>query len=206
MDSNNRVAASAPITLTNPVAPILAFRILKSSGAGASTFAASVSGVKSLADGKLELQSSSNNKDGWVTVGKFTGAFDALKVSALVNLGDYVRVIFSGATSLLDAVSTSQQFLVTPTVVCKISSSGKVGQKLKGTCVSSISLPNISITLQTTTGTVWSVLGSGIVSGTTIPINVTPKKKGYLFVAVTSSGIQGKIGQFASVPVKIKVI
>ena len=170
-----------------------------------STFTVKYSGTNSLSDGTLVLQQSTDPQGTWNTVATFTGAAPLFKASALVHLGDYVRAVFSGATNLLDSESAAIQILVTPKLTCKIATTAKVGTKLRGSCTSNVNLPSVYVELQTSTGSSWTVLGGGNVSGKTIPINVTPKKKGFLYISMTSSGLDGKLGQFASTPIKIKV-
>ena len=204
-DSNGRAAASTPITLTIPVAPTLSLSASQISVGANSTFIVKYSGTNSLGDGTLVLQQSTDPQGTWNTIATFTGAAPLFKVSALVKLGDYVRAVFSGATNLLDSESAAIQILVTPKLTCKIATTAKVGTKLRGSCTSNVNLPSVYVELQTSTGSSWTVLGGGNVSGKTIPINVTPKKKGLLYISMTSSGLDGKLGQFASTPIKIKV-
>jgi hypothetical protein len=66
-------------------------------------------------------------------------------------------------------------------------------------------LPSVYVTLQTSTGSKWTVLGGGNAMGKSIPINVIPKKKGTLLVVLTSAGVEGKLGEFQSNIIKIKV-
>ena len=205
VDSNGRAAASTPVTLTIPVAPTLVLNATQISVGANSTFTVKYSGTNSLSDGTLVLQQSTDPQGTWNTVATFTGAAPLFKASALVNLGDYVRAVFSGATNLLDSESAAIQILVTPKLTCKIATTAKVGTKLRGSCTSNVNLPSVYVELQTSTGSSWTVLGGGNVSGKTIPINVTPKKKGLLYISMTSSGLDGKLGQFASTPIKIKV-
>ena len=204
-DSNGRAAGSTPITLTIPVAPTLVLNATQISVGANSTFTVKYSGTNSLSDGTLVLQQSTDPQGTWNTVATFTGAAPLFKASALVNLGDYVRAVFSGATNLLDSESAAIQIVVTPKLTCKIATTAKVGTKLRGSCTSNVNLPSVYVELQTSTGSSWTVLGGGNVSGKTIPINVTPKKKGFLYISMTSSGLDGKLGQFASTPIKIKV-
>jgi len=204
-DSNGRAAGSTPITLTIPVAPTLVLSATQILVGANSTFTVKYSGTNSLSNGTLVLQQSTDPQGTWNTIASFTGPVPLLKASALVNLGDYVRALFSGATNLLDSQTDAIQILATPKLICKIATSGKVGTKLRGTCTSNINLPNVYVELQTSTGGSWTVLGGGNVSGKSIPINVTPKKKGLLYVSMTSPGIDGKLGQFASAPIKITV-
>jgi len=206
-DSNDRVAASSPVDLIIPVAPVLNLTISKIGVDSPSTFNLAISGVKTLGTGTVVLQSSEYGDEDsqWVTVGTFAGSIGAMKASAMVPLGHFVRAFFSGAAELLDAPSRSIQVLVTPKITCKLASSGKVGKKIVGKCTSDITLPRVYVSLQTSTGSTWLTLGGGEVSGKSVPINVTPKKKGTLFVALTSSGIAGKLGEFQSNIVKIKV-
>jgi hypothetical protein len=172
-----------------------------------STFNLAISGVKTIGAGTAVLQTSAyGDEDGeWVTVGSFTGPIGSMKASATIELGQYVRVFFSGALDLLDASSRSVQVLVTPKITCKLASTGKVGKKIIGKCTSNISLPRVYVTLQTSTGSTWSTLGGGEVSGKSVPINVIPKKKGTLLVALTSSGVEGKLGEFQSNIMRIRV-
>ena len=190
-----------------PVAPVLNLTISKIGVDSPSTFNLAISGVKSLGTGTVVLQSSvyGDEDSQWVTVGTFAGSIGVMKASATVPLGHFVRAFFSGAAELLDAPSRSIQVLVTPKITCKLASSGKVGKKIVGKCTSDITLPRVYVSLQTSTGSTWLTLGGGEVSGKSVPINVTPKKKGTLFVALTSSGIAGKLGEFQSNIVKIKV-
>jgi hypothetical protein len=206
-DSNDRVAASSSIDIIIPVAPTLKLSVAKAVAGGPSTFNLAISGVKSIGTGTVVLQTSAYGEEGgeWVTVGSFTGAIGAMQASATIELGQYVRAFFSGATDLLDASSRSVQVLVTPKITCKLALTGKVGRKIVGKCTSNISLPRVYVTLQTSTGSTWSTLGGGEVSGKSVPINVIPKKKGTLLVALTSSGVEGKLGEFQSNIVKIRV-
>jgi hypothetical protein len=204
-DTNDRVAASSSISLIIPVAPTLALSISKINTTGNSSFALAITGVKSIGAGTAVLQSSVYGNGDWVTVATFTGAMGAMTASAPVELGQYIRVLFTGAAELLDASSKTLQVLVTPKVTCKLATSGKIGKKIVGSCTSNMSLPSVKVSLQTSTGATWTILGTGSVKGKSIPINVTPKKKGTLFVVLTSSGIEGKLGEFQSNIVKIKV-
>ena len=129
----------------------------------------------------------------------------AMKASAKVELGQYVRAVFTGAAELLDATSKTLQVLATPKVTCKLASTGKVGKKITGKCTSNLTLPSVYVTLQTSTGSKWTVLGGGNAMGKSIPINVMPKKKGTLLVVLTSAGVEGKLGEFQSNIIKIKV-
>jgi len=151
------------------------------------------------------LQTSSDQENSWTTVATFTGPITAMKASAPVQLGQYVRAVFSGAAELLDSSSKSLQVLITPKVACKLATTGKVGKKLTGTCSVNMTLPSVYVSLQTSTGSIWTTLGGGNVTGKSIPINVTPKKKGTLYVALSSAGVEGKIGEFQSNVLKIKV-
>ena len=151
------------------------------------------------------LQKSEYGDGDWVTVATFTGAIGAMTASAPVELGEYVRALFTGADELLDASSKTLQVLVTPKVTCKLATTGKIGKKIVGSCTSNMVLPSVQVSLQTSTGLTWAILGTGSVKGKSIPINVTPKKKGTLYVVLTSSGIEGKLGEFQSNIVKIKV-
>ena len=195
------------MNLIIPVAPKLNLTIAKVGVDSPSTFNLVVSGVKSIGEGTVVLQASEYGEEDseWETLETFSGPIGAMSASASVPLGYYVRAFFSGATELLDAPSRSIQVLVTPKITCKLASSGKVGKKIIGKCTSDITLPGVYVSLQTSTGSVWSTLGGGEVSGKSIPINVTPKKKGTLFVVLTSSGIEGKLGEFQSNIVRIKV-
>ena len=204
-DTNDRVAASSSIDLKVPVAPSLSLSSAKINTSGPSTFDLVISGVKSIGSGVSVLQTSSNPDGEWVTVATFSGTMKAMKASAQVELGQYVRVMFTGAEDLLDTSSKALQVLVTPKITCKLATSGKVGKKLIGKCTSNMTLPSVYVSLQTSTGSNWKILGGGDVNGKSIPINVTPKKKGTLYVALTSSGIEGKLGEFQSNIVKIKV-
>ena len=206
-DSNDRVAASSSIDLIIPIAPTLKLSVAKVVVGAPSTFNLAISGVKTIGAGTAVLQTSAyGDEDGeWVTVGSFTGPIGSMKASATIELGQYVRVFFSGALDLLDASSRSVQVLVTPKITCKLASTGKVGKKIVGKCTSNISLPRVYVTLQTSTGSTWSTLGGGEVSGKSVPINVIPKKKGTLLVALTSSGVEGKLGEFQSNIMRIRV-
>ena len=206
-DSNDRVAASSSINLIIPVAPKMVLTIGKATVGGPSTFNLAISGVNSIGTGTAVLQTSTYGDEDseWVTVGTFTGSMGAMKASATVELGQYARAFFSGAAELLDAPSNTLQVLVTPKVTCKLASTGKVGKKIVGKCTSDISLPGVYVILQTSTGSTWTTLGGGEVSGKSIPINVTPKRKGTLFVVLTSSGIEGRLGEFQSNILRIKV-
>ena len=206
-DSNDRIASSSSVSLIIPVAPKLNITVARVGVDSPSTFNLAISGVKSIGAGTVVLQTSENGYEDspWVTVGTFAGSIGAMKASATVPLGHFVRAFFSGAAELLDAPSRSIQVLVTPKITCKLASSGKVGKKIVGKCTSDITLPRVYVSLQTSTGSTWLTLGGGEVSGKSVPINVTPKKKGTLFVALTSSGIAGKLGEFQSNIVKIKV-
>ena len=204
-DTNDRVAASSSIDLTIPVAPTLALSIVKVDTGGNSSFALVISGVKSIGEGTAVLQTSSDQEGNWTTVANFAGSMGAMTASAPVQLGQYVRAVFSGAAELLDSSSKTLQVLVTPKVTCKLATTGKVGKKITGTCSVNMSLPSVYVSLQTSTGSTWSVLGGGDVKGKSIPINVTPKKKGTLYVALSSSGIEGQLGEFQSNVMKIKV-
>ena len=206
-DTNDRVAASSSINLIIPVAPKLNLTIAKVGVDSPSTFNLVVSGVKSIGEGTVVLQASEYGEEDsdWETLETFSGAIGAMSASASVPLGYYVRAFFSGAAELLDAPSRSIQVLVTPKITCKLASSGRVGKKIVGKCTSNITLPGVYVSLQTSTGSTWVTLGGGEVSGKSIPINVTPKKKGTLFVVLTSSGIEGKLGEFQSNIVRIKV-
>jgi hypothetical protein len=179
----------------------------KATVGGPSTFNLAISGVNSIGTGTAVLQTSAYGDEDseWVTVGTFTGSIGAMKASATVELGQYARAFFSGAAELLDAPSNTLQVLVTPKVTCKLASTGKVGKKIVGKCTSDISLPGVYVILQTSTGSTWTTLGGGEVSGKSIPINVTPKRKGTLFVVLTSSGIEGRLGEFQSNILRIKV-
>jgi hypothetical protein len=179
----------------------------KATVGGPSTFNLAISGVKSIGTGTAVLQTSNYGDEDseWVTVGTFTGPIGAMKASATIELGQYARAFFSGAAELLDAPSNTLQVLVTPKVTCKLASAGKVGKKIVGKCTSDISLPGVYVTLQTSTGSTWTTLGGGEVSGKSIPINVTPKRKGTLSVVLTSSGIEGRLGEFRSNIVRIRV-
>ena len=199
------MAASSSIDLKVPVAPSLSLSSAKINTSGPSTFDLVISGVKSIGSGVSVLQTSSNPDGEWVTVATFSGTMKAMKASAQVELGQYVRVMFTGAEDLLDTSSKALQVLVTPKITCKLATSGKVGKKLIGKCTSNMTLPSVYVSLQTSTGSNWKILGGGDVNGKSIPINVTPKKKGTLYVALTSSGIEGKLGEFQSNIVKIKV-
>ena len=206
-DTNDRVAASSSINLIIPVAPKMVLTIGKATVGGPSTFNLAISGVNSIGTGTAVLQTSAYGDEDseWVTVGTFTGSIGAMKASATVELGQYARAFFSGAAELLDAPSNTLQVLVTPKVTCKLASTGKVGKKIVGKCTSDISLPGVYVILQTSTGSTWTTLGGGEVSGKSIPINVTPKRKGTLFVVLTSSGIEGRLGEFQSNISRIRV-
>ena len=204
-DTNDRVAASSSIDLTIPVAPTLTLSIVKVDTGANSSFGLVISGVKSIGEGAAVLQTSSDQEGNWTTVANFAGSMGAMTASAPVQLGQYVRAVFSGAAELLDSSSKTLQVLVTPKVTCKLATTGKVGKKITGTCSVNMSLPSVYVSLQTSTGSTWSVLGGGDVKGKSIPINVTPKKKGTLYVALSSSGIEGKLGEFQSNVIKIKV-
>ena len=204
-DTNDRVAASSSIDLTIPVAPTLALSISKIDPTDSSSFSLVISGVASIGSGTAVLQTSSDQENTWTTVATFTGPITAMKASAPVQLGQYVRALFSGAAELLDSSSKSLQVLITPKVACKLATAGKVGKKLTGTCSVNMTLPSVYVSLQTSTGSIWTTLGGGNVTGKSIPINVTPKKKGTLYVALSSAGVEGKIGEFQSNVLKIKV-
>ena len=164
-----------------------------------------ISGVKSIGSGSAVLQTSGYEEGPWVTAGAFTGSMGAMKASAKVELGQYVRALFTGAAELLDAQSKALQVLVTPKITCKLAATGKIGKKITGKCTSNLNLPMVYVRLQTSTGSTWTVLGGGDVTGKSIPINVIPKKKGTLSVVLTSPGIEGKLGEFQSNIMKIKV-
>ena len=204
-DSNDRVAASSSINLIIPIAPTLTFSISKIETVGDSQFTLAISGTRSIGAGTAVLQKSEYGDGDWVTVATFTGAIGAMTASAPVELGEYVRALFTGADELLDASSKTLQVLVTPKVTCKLATTGKIGKKIVGSCTSNMVLPSVQVSLQTSTGLTWAILGTGSVKGKSIPINVTPKKKGTLYVVLTSSGIEGKLGEFQSNIVKIKV-
>ena len=199
------MAASSSISLTIPVAPTLALSISKIDPADSSLFSLVISGVTSIGSGTAVLQTSTDQENTWTTVATFSGPITAMKAIAPVQLGQYVRAVFSGAVELLDSSSKSIQILITPKVTCKIPTTGKVGKKLSGTCSVNMTLPTVYVSLQTSTGTIWTTLGGGNVTGKSIPINVTPKRKGVLFVALSSSGVEGKINEFQSNVAKITV-
>jgi hypothetical protein len=68
-----------------------------------------------------------------------------------------------------------------------------------------MSLPSVEVSLQTSTGSTWTILVTGLMKGKSISINVTPKKRGTLYVVLASRGIEGKLGEFQSNIVKINV-
>jgi hypothetical protein len=191
--------------MTIPVLPILSVSIDSVVG---NTFIirGSVTGTNSLFSGVLQLFSADSIDGPWSFIGTFSGSILKLQTKIKSDPGKFVRGSLEGVAELLDTKSPPIQLLAKPKVVCKLPPSGRIGQKLKGICTSDVELKNTLVFLQSNTGNGWANLGSGNVSGSTIPLNVTGQKVGILQVRVFSKGLLGLYAPFTSFVSKISII
>ena len=204
LDSNNRSATSAPVSLVVPKS--VQIELIQTSSKGSSqVFSLQMPGVTTLSGGSVTLLSSDTQVGPYAQVGNFTGPAPTLVISSQLPLGTWVRAQLSGSSTLNDAVSNSIQVLGVPTLKCSIPSSAKLNAKVTGKCVFDTPVSVLPVALNVNSGSGWHSIGSGSAQGASFPITVVGKILGALKVSVTSPGVAGKYGSFTSNTLTISI-
>ena len=196
-DSNGRVTASAPISVSLPKTIRINLIQLATSN-GTSSYKANLLGVSSVEGGTLSLYSS-DQKDGTYTKNvDFLLGVNGLTVQATIAPGTWVKAELSGSETIKDVESSPLQVLGQLKAACVFPASGGVGSRFSGKCTFNYSLTNTPVLLQTNIGSGWGTVANGSISGNVLTPSVTPKKSGKLQVRLISPGQSGLYSSFIS--------